>query len=128
MNMGKNDGTYNTAAPDRYLLLKAFAHKNRSFPTEAESMLWRYLRAGQLSVKFNRQHIIGDYIVDFVCIGKRLIVEVDGAYHSEYEQIEKDEYRTKRLSDMGFIVVRFTNEDVLTHIDEVVNNIKKRIA
>ena len=126
--MGRKDGSYNTASPDRYLLLKEFAHKNRKFPTEAESMLWSFLRAGQLSVKFNRQHIIGDYIVDFVCIEKKLIIEVDGAYHSEFEQIEKDEYRTKRLNDIGFNVVRFTNEDVLTHIEEVVNNIKKRIV
>ena len=91
-------------------------------------MLWSFLRAEKLSVKFNRQHIIGDYIVDFVCIEKKLIIEVDGAYHSEFEQIEKDEYRTKRLNDIGFNFMRFTNEDVLTHIEDVVNNIKKRIV
>ena len=64
--MGKNDGNYNTASPDRYLLLKDFAIKNKQFPTEAEMLLWQHIRAGRLSVKFNRQHIIGDYIVDFV--------------------------------------------------------------
>ena len=103
--MGKNDGNYNTASPDRYLLLKDFAIKNKQFPTEAEILLWQHIRSRRLSVKFNRQHIIGDYIVDFVCIEKRLVIEVDGGYHSEYEQIEKDEFRTERLNAMGFTVI-----------------------
>ena len=124
MTMGNNNGNYNTASPDRYILLKAFAHKNKQFPTEAESLLWKYIRARQLTVKFNRQHIIGDYIVDFVCIEKKLVVEVDGCYHSEYEQIEKDEFRTERLNEMGFTVIRFSNEEVLGNILGVVNKIK----
>ena len=85
--MGRNNGKYNTASPDRYLLLKNFAQTNKQFPTDAEKLLWEHIRAKQLSVKFNRQHIIGDYIVDFVCIEKKLVIEVDGGYHSEYEQI-----------------------------------------
>ena len=95
--MGKNDGNYNTAAPDRYLLLKSCAQTNKCFQTDAERLLWEHIRAKQLSVKFNRQHIIGDFIVDFVCIEKGLVIEVDGGYHSEYGQIEKDELRTERL-------------------------------
>jgi very-short-patch-repair endonuclease len=122
--MGNNNGNYNTTSPDRYILLKAFAHKNKQFPTEAESLLWKYIRARQLTVKFNRQHIIGDYIVDFVCIEKKLVVEVDGCYHSEYEQIEKDEFRTERLNEMGFTVIRFSNEEVLGNILGVINKIK----
>ena len=122
--MSRNDGNYNTASPDRYLLLKDFAQINKQFPTDAEKLLWEHIRAKQLSVKFNRQHIIGDYIVDFVCIEKRLVIEVDGGYHSEYEQIEKDEFRTERLKDLGFSVIRFKNEDILRDISNVLNIIK----
>ena len=124
--MGKNDGNYNTASPDRYTLLKDFALKNKQFPTEAEKLLWQYICAKQLTVKFNRQHIIGDYIVDFVCIEKKLVVEVDGGYHSEYEQIEKDEFRTERLNEMGFTVIRFSNEEVLGNTPSVINIIKNK--
>ena len=126
--MGKNDGNYNTASPDRYLLLKDFAIKNKQFPTEAEMLLWQHIRAGRLSVKFNRQHIIGDYIVDFVCIEKKLVIEVDGGYHSEYEQIEKDEFRTERLNAMGFTVIRFSNEEVIGNILGVINRIKIKLS
>ena len=125
--MGRNDGNYNTASPDRYLLLKDFAKKNKQFPTDAEKLLWEYIRAKQLSVKFNKQHIIGDYIVDFVCIEKKLVIEVDGGYHSEYEQIEKDEFRTERLRDMGYNVIRFKNEEVIENLLEVLNIIKRNL-
>ena len=60
--MGRNNGIYNTASHDRYLLLKDFAQTNKQFPTDAEKLLWEHIRSRQLSVKFNRQHIIGDYI------------------------------------------------------------------
>jgi len=125
--MGKNDGCYNIASPDRYVLLKEFAHKNKQFATEAESLLWEHIRAKRLAVKFNRQHIIGDYIVDFVCIEKKLVIEVDGGYHSEYEQIEKDEFRTERLNTMGFSVIRFSNEEILRDMFGVINKIKSRL-
>ena len=125
--MGRNDGKFNTASPDRYLLLKDFAQKNKQIPTDAEKVLWEHLRAKQLSVKFNRQHIIGDYIVDFVCIEKKIVIEVDGGYHSEYEQIDKDENRTQRLNDWGFSVIRFKNEEILGDISDVLNKIKSRL-
>ena len=125
--MGRNDGNYNTASPDRYLLLKDFAQTNKRFQTDAERLLWEYIRAKQLSVKFNRQHIIGDYIVDFVCIEKGLVIEVDGSCHSEYDQIEKDESRTERLRDMGVRVIRFKNEDIARNLQEVLNTIKKQL-
>ena len=125
--MGRNDGNFNTASPDRYLLLKDFAQKNKQIPTDAEKVLWEHLRAKQLSVKFNRQHIIGDYIVDFVCIEKKIVIEVDGGYHSEYEQIDKDENRTQRLNDWGFSVIRFKNEEILGDISNVLNKIKSRL-
>ena len=118
---------YNYASPDRYMLLKEFAKKNKQYSTEAERMMWEHLRSKQLWSKFNRQYIIGDYIVDFVCLDRRLIVEVDGGYHSEYEQMEKDEHRTEHLERMGFSVLRFSNEAVLTDIENVLETIRQEL-
>ena len=66
---------HRTASPDRYLLLKEWARENRKNMTLAESFLWQNLRANVLGHKFLRQHIIGDYIVDFVCRDDGLIIE-----------------------------------------------------
>ena len=74
---------WKTASPDRYELLKAFAKENRQFMTEAERTLWMRLRGNVLGHKFLRQHIIGDYIVDFLCRDAQVIIEVDGGYHKE---------------------------------------------
>ena len=71
---------FQTASPDRYELLKAFARENRNNQTDAEKCLWQQLRSGELGVKFKRQHIIDDFIADLVCLEKMLIIEVDGAY------------------------------------------------
>ena len=125
--MVHNNGIYNTASPDRYMLLKEFAKKNKPHPTEAEKLLWECLRGKNLWFKFNRQHIVGDYIVDFICIEKSLVVEVDGGYHSEYEQIQKDEMRTESLRRMGFRVIRFANEDVYGRIQDVIDKIKEEL-
>ena len=125
--MVHNNGIYNTASPDRYMLLKEFAKKNKQHPTEAERLLWECLRGKNLWFKFNRQHIVGDYIVDFICIEKSLVVEVDGGYHSEYEQIQKDEMRTESLRRMGFRVIRFANEDVYGRIQDVIDKIKEEL-
>ena len=125
--MVHNNGIYNTASPDRYMLLKEFAKKNKQHPTEAEKLLWECLRGKNLQFKFNRQHIVGDYIVDFICIEKSLVVEVDGGYHSEYEQIQKDEMRTESLRRMGFRVIRFANEDVYGRIQDVIDKIKEEL-
>ena len=74
---------WKTASPDRYELLKAFAKENRQFMTEAERTLWMRLRGNALGHKFLRQHIIGDYIVDFLCLDAQVVIEVDGGYHKE---------------------------------------------
>ncbi len=118
---------HNYAAPDRYMLLKEFAKKNKQYPTEAERLMWEHLRSKQLWVKFNSQYIIADYIVDFVCLDRKLIVEVDGGYHSEYEQMEKDVHRTERLERLGFSVLRFSNEEVLTEIEDVLEVIRNEL-
>ena len=119
---------YRTASPDRYVLLKAFARENRKNATLAEQVLWKHLERKQLGVKFLRQHIIGDYIVDFVSREQGLVIEVDGGYHAERQQQERDELREQDLEKMGFHVMRFTNEEVMFDIDSVINQIENYLT
>ena len=116
---------YKTAAPDRYGLLKEFARENRKNATLAEDVLWEQLRKNSFGEKFLRQHIIGDYIVDFVSRQDGLVIEVDSGYHSEPRQQADDELREKELEQMGYHVIRFTNEDVLYDINNVIDQIEK---
>lgn len=85
--------------------------------TPAERKIWSRIRNDQLGVNFRRQHAIGKYIPDFVCIEKKLIIELDGSQHLEQE--EYDEERTKYLEAQGYKVIRFWNNDVMNRIDSV---------
>jgi very-short-patch-repair endonuclease len=116
---------FKTASPDRYGILKSFARENRKNATVAENVLWDCLRKNYFGVKFLRQHIIGDYIVDFVSREGGLIIEVDGGYHSEPKQLTDDELREKALEEMGYHVIRFTNEEVLYNIKCVIEKIEE---
>ena len=119
--------SYKTADPFKYSLLKEFARENRKNPTEAESLLWQFLRDGQLGTVFKRQHIIDNYIADFISLRQKLIIEVDGGYHSLPDQIISDEERTEILNYWGYRLIRFTNEDILFGIDMVLEKIKEEI-
>ena len=90
----------------------------------AEGCLWEHLRNGAMGREFLRQHIIGDYIVDFASRHDGLIVEVDGGYHAERQQQEDDVLRERELERMGFHVMRFSNEEVLSNIDKVLQQIE----
>jgi len=90
------------------------ARINRSNSTDAEAALWQMLRNSKTGNKFRRQHPIEAFIVDFVCLEKGLIVEVDGGYHGNEEQKMYDEYRTTALKEKRFTVLRFMNEEVLS--------------
>lgn len=114
---------YKTASPDRYRLLKEFARENRMNPTLAEQVLWENLRAGQIGLRVLRQHIVGDYIVDFLLPDINLVIEVDGAYHAERQQEEDDERREQDLNKLNYNVIRFSNEEVLHDIDNVIDKI-----
>ena len=93
----------------------------RSSPTDAEARVWRHLRAGRFSgYKFRRQQPIDHFIVDFVCFGRRLIVEVDGGQHAESAE---DVVRTRYLESQGFRLSRFWNHDVLQQTDVVLQAI-----
>ena len=114
---------YKTADPMLYHLLHANAQYNRNHPTEAEALLWKYLRAESLGMPFKRQHVIGDYIVDFVCLPAKLIIELDGGYHQILQQQVEDAQRTEWLESKGYRVLRFTNEDLFGGIDRVLDKI-----
>jgi len=89
----------------------------------AEQYLWEHLRGKTLGLDFLRQHIIGDYIVDFVSRHDGLVIEVDGGYHSEPQQQQEDVIRENYLERMGYHVMRFSNEEVLFNIDSVIKQI-----
>ena len=118
---------YQTADPGLYKLLKDFARQNRNHPTEAEALLWEYLSANGLGVRFKRQHIIGDYIADFVCLSHKLIVELDGGYHQLAPQLTSDAQRTQWLETMGYRVIRFTNQELFNNINKVLETIEENL-
>ena len=120
----EKEASYKTASPDRYDILRAYARENRKNTTLAEQYLWEHLRKGDLGENFMRQHVIGDYIVDFASRHGGLIIEVDGGYHAERQQAEDDSIRQSNLEQMGFHVMRFTNEDVLFNIEYVLQQIE----
>ena len=118
----------NSADPIYYEELKLRARHNRNNPTEAESYLWEMLRDKKMNgYKFRRQHIIGKYIVDFICLSKSLIVEVDGGYHDSPDQQYDDSVRTAFLEGHGYKVIRFRNEDVVANTDFVLQSIKTNL-
>jgi len=118
---------YNTADPILYTLLHEFAKENKKHQTEAESFLWQQIRASRLGVRFKRQHVIDRFIADFVCLEHKLIIEVDGGYHSMPEQVDADEARSEVLNHYGFRILRFKNEEIIGNIDVVLKSIKDHI-
>ena len=120
------DYDWKTSSPDRYDILKGFARENRKGMTDAEQWIWEHLRTIP-DIRFRRQHPIGDYIVDFVCLKLNLIIEVDGAYHNEPQQQTEDAIRSEYLREHGFIILRFTNEEVLYDTESVIQTINKQI-
>ena len=99
----------------------------RQRQTKAESLIWTVLRAKRLAgLKFRRQHPIGPYIVDFACVEKDIVIELDGGYH-EY-QYDKDGVRQAFLESQGWQVLRFSNEDVLLDVEAVAISIARQIG
>ncbi len=104
------------------------ARRNRKNSTNAELKLWEQLRNQKTGYKFRRQHPVDGFIADFACVQAGLVVEVDGGYHSTEEQQEYDAVRTKILEQKGFVILRFTNEEVMANSFEVRDKIKDFIA
>ncbi|WP_051313252.1 endonuclease domain-containing protein [Sporocytophaga myxococcoides] len=102
-----------------------YAKQNRLKQTPTEEMLWQKLRNNQLGFKFRRQHPLKNYIADFYCHECSLIIEIDGEYHAELEQMDYDSGRTFEIEEHNLTVLRFSNDDVKLQIDKVLESIKK---
>jgi len=118
---------FHRANPDWYPILKEHARRMRNNPTDAEAYLWKQLKAQGLGAAFKRQCVILDFIADFYCPSANLIIEVDGGYHLQEGQHKLDEEREDRLRAKGYNILRFTNEQVLFDIDNVIKDITTMI-
>lgn len=103
-------------------ILRQHAKELRKNSTDTERHLWYYLRANRLGFKFKRQVPIGKYIVDFVCLEKKIIIELDGSQHQLNK--EYDQERTKWLNTQNFKVLRFWNHEVLLETQSVLQVIE----
>ena len=119
---------YKTANPLYAKELVARARNNRKEETKAEETLWQKVRNSKLGYKIRRQHYIGNFIVDFVSLDKKLVIEIDGGYHNEIGQKEKDDERTLLLEQKYFFkVIRFTNQEVENDLSTVLAKIKTEL-
>ena len=119
-----DDGMWKGAPSDSFSKAQ-FLRRNE---TIAEKLLWEKLRNNQLEgLKFRRQHPVNIYIADFYCHKFKLMIELDGDYHNQEEQKQKDEVRTEvlRLNDLK--IIRFKNEEVEQDINQVLTAIKNKI-
>jgi very-short-patch-repair endonuclease len=102
------------------------AKQLRQAMTRAETLLWRYLKANRMDgVGIRRQTPIGNYIADFVCFSSKIIIEVDGESHDFEERQKADRRRDAFFAAEGFQVLRFTNEQVMTNLEGVVEAIRQ---
>jgi cyclase len=100
------------------------ARQLRKEMTEAEQLLWQWLKLERKGLKFRRQHAIGIYVADFYCHKARLVIELDGSVHDDPEVAERDKVREKDLKDWGYAIIRFGNKEVFGNIEAVVNAIR----
>ena len=117
-----------TADPMEYGLLKEKAKSNRKNMTESERVFWMLVKGSALGQRCLRQHVIGDYIVDFLFRKSKVIVEIDGGYHLREEQQTSDAQRTEWLESRGYKVIRFTNEQVLFNTNKVIELLKVSLS
>jgi very-short-patch-repair endonuclease len=121
-----------TVIEDLHLHSNSFAlrkaKKLRQNQTTAESILWGELKNRKcVNLKFRRQHPILSFIADFYCHEKKLIVEVDGPIHDDEATHERDEIRSHELDRQGITVIRFTNDEILKHLDKVLDTIAEKV-
>jgi len=119
----KEEPDYFTSEPSLYPILKSRSEEFRNNPTDAEKIAWELLKGNNSSFHIRRQHIIGKYIVDFVNIKTKTVIEIDGDMH-DYQK-EEDEQRTQWLNEHGFRVIRFRNEEVIGGSDIFMQKVKK---
>ncbi|OGI45724.1 hypothetical protein A2121_01430 [Candidatus Nomurabacteria bacterium GWB1_40_6] len=100
----------------------------RNESTPEEILLWLQLKNSKIGFKFRRQHSIGGYIVDFYCPTNRVVIEIDGLQHSKKENKEYDKIRSKYLESLNIKVLRFTNLEISTETQKVVDKIKEELT
>ncbi|MDF2457126.1 MAG: endonuclease protein [Cytophagaceae bacterium] len=104
------------------------AEKLRNNMTPAEKKLWEAISNKKLNgFRFKNQHPISKFIVDFYCHKARLVIEIDGEVHNQREQADYDIGRTYELESFGLIVIRFSNNQIENHFEEVLKEIQKRL-
>ncbi len=114
---------------DRTPRLAEFARRLRRHSTDAEQKLWSLLRGGQLAgFRFRRQHPVGGYIVDFICLKANLVVELDGGQHRDPAGAAYDAKRTRRLEQLNLRVLRVTDDEMLKHPDAVATAIFRELT
>ena len=124
-----DDFGYITDKEGNYHLLKDFAKANRKNPTPAEELLWEMVRNRNIDgYKFRRQHPVAGFIPDFVCLDAKLVLEIDGEYHSDEDQKRYDEARTAWLNEYHYHILRFTNEEVISYTNETVQKITEKLS
>lgn len=111
--------------PQKYKILKDFVKINRQELTYPEKIIWNLLRRNNLGFKFRRQHAIADYIVDFISLELKLVIEIDGESHN-YSK-EYDDLRTEILNSTGYKVIRFSNDEVVTQGNLVESQIRSQV-
>ncbi len=116
---------YITANAKNYVLIKEMRDTLKGNPTKAEKIMWEHLRNKKTGYKIRRQHIIDDFITDFVCLSMKVVIEIDGKIH--LQQKEYDELRTAKLNELGFEVIRFTNEEVYANPELVALKVKEKL-
>lgn len=108
--------------------LKERARQLRRNPTPGERRLWKYLKGDALmGYDFHRQKPIDNFIVDFFCYQLKLVVELDGPYHTKEVQAEKDRARDARLEELGIQVIRFTEKEVFLDLNNVLRTLENFI-
>ncbi|WP_232326070.1 endonuclease domain-containing protein [Spirosoma montaniterrae] len=97
--------------------------------TDAEAILWSYLRSNQLGGrKFRRQHSVGSYVLDFYCTAERLAIEVDGSVHQQPENLLHDQERDDALANLGIRTIRIKNDEVEADISSVLQRISEQFV
>ena len=120
-----SDSMWKGASPEIFSNAKDLRNKI----TKAEGLLWEQLKSNKFhNLKFRRQHPILNFVVDFYCHKLKLVIEIDGGYHANKEQIEKDKQRTENLIFNELKVIRFTNSQVKDNIKDVLIGIEELIA
>ncbi len=120
---------YVASTTDEWKRTIDFAKQHRKEPTTEEVLMWQELRNRNVDgYKFRRQHPVAGYIPDFVCLEKKLIIEVDGEYHSDEEQIIFDAAREKWLNEYGYTMIRFSNAEVKNSLSSVLQKITEKLS